>query len=222
MSINQENKIQLYHGSRNGIHGKIAPTSRKTCEFGQGFYLGTTKEQPMSLIAPKTFENARFYTVQLDLTGLTGCKFAKELTWVLYIAYNRGKFDINAYPQLKPLQEKFNKFDNEYDVLIGAVADDNVTIVLNAFFANALSYPTLLNCLEMINPSDQYVLKTEKACRHVELLKSEVLTDSQRGYIERNKALEANKVHKMVKQLQLWDTEQGNEYTFAYILTHWG
>ena len=28
----------LYHGSKSGIKGDIAPKSRDACDFGQGFY----------------------------------------------------------------------------------------------------------------------------------------------------------------------------------------
>lgn len=36
----------LYHGSRGGIQGPIAPKSRSRCDFGfQGFYMGTYESQ---------------------------------------------------------------------------------------------------------------------------------------------------------------------------------
>lgn len=31
----------LYHGSKSGIKGPIAPISRDRCDFGKGFYMGT-------------------------------------------------------------------------------------------------------------------------------------------------------------------------------------
>lgn len=40
----------LYHGSRHGINGPIAPLSRDRCDFGRGFYLGTNPLQPLTLI----------------------------------------------------------------------------------------------------------------------------------------------------------------------------
>lgn len=55
----------LYHGSRHGIDGPIAPLSRDRCDFGRGFYLGTEPLQPLTLICD--FPDARFYTVELDL-----------------------------------------------------------------------------------------------------------------------------------------------------------
>ena len=46
--------IELYHGSRNGIKGKIKPNSRKKCDFGKGFYMGTYLEQIRGLVCNKT------------------------------------------------------------------------------------------------------------------------------------------------------------------------
>lgn len=42
--------VTLYHGSRSGIRGAIAPISRERCDFGKGFYMGTDKSQPLTLI----------------------------------------------------------------------------------------------------------------------------------------------------------------------------
>ena len=33
-------RVLLYHGSRSGIKGPIAPISRERCDFGKGFYMG--------------------------------------------------------------------------------------------------------------------------------------------------------------------------------------
>lgn len=35
----------LYHGSKSGIKGDIAPNSRDACDFGQGFYMGDLLDQ---------------------------------------------------------------------------------------------------------------------------------------------------------------------------------
>lgn len=42
--------VTLYHGSKSGIYGKIAPISREHCDFGKGFYMGTDRTQPLTLI----------------------------------------------------------------------------------------------------------------------------------------------------------------------------
>lgn len=38
--IDSKQTVILYHGSKSGIHGSIAPVSRKQCDFGKGFYMG--------------------------------------------------------------------------------------------------------------------------------------------------------------------------------------
>ncbi len=48
----------LYHGSKSGIKGDIAPNSRDACDFGQGFYMGDLPDQPKGLIAE--FPDNRF------------------------------------------------------------------------------------------------------------------------------------------------------------------
>ncbi len=39
--IKSEEIMTLYHGSKDGIRGTIAPISRDRCDFGKGFYMGT-------------------------------------------------------------------------------------------------------------------------------------------------------------------------------------
>ena len=60
--------LTLYHGSKSGIHGAIAPISRERCDFGKGFYMGTDKTQPLTLIC--NYPNAKMYTLSVDLSGL--------------------------------------------------------------------------------------------------------------------------------------------------------
>ena len=61
-------KVLLYHGSKSGIKGPIAPISRERCDFGKGFYMGTEPYQPLTLISD--FEESKFYVISLDMTGL--------------------------------------------------------------------------------------------------------------------------------------------------------
>ena len=61
------NKLVLYHGSKKGIVGDIAPISREECDFGSGFYMGTSPLQPLTLICNE--DKPEFYTVELDMAG---------------------------------------------------------------------------------------------------------------------------------------------------------
>lgn len=58
--------VTLYHGSKSGIQGSISPISRKCCDFGKGFYMGTDRTQPL-LIAynrgkMESIKNSQIYT----------------------------------------------------------------------------------------------------------------------------------------------------------------
>ncbi|MCD8293792.1 MAG: DUF3990 domain-containing protein [Clostridia bacterium] len=46
--------VILYHGSRSGLVGDIAPISRSMCDFGQGFYMGNNPAQPLTLVCMRT------------------------------------------------------------------------------------------------------------------------------------------------------------------------
>ncbi len=62
------NQIILYHASKAGIIGPIAPISNSKCDFGKGFYMGTDPYQPLTLISD--FEESKFYVMSLDLSNL--------------------------------------------------------------------------------------------------------------------------------------------------------
>jgi len=64
----EEGRILLYHGSKSGIVGEIAPKSREMCDFGKGFYMGTEPGQPLTLICD--FEKSKFYVVSVDIKNL--------------------------------------------------------------------------------------------------------------------------------------------------------
>ena len=51
-------RVLLYHGSKSEIDGRIEPRSRKQCDFGKGFYMGTEPSQALTLICD--YESARF------------------------------------------------------------------------------------------------------------------------------------------------------------------
>lgn len=78
-------------GSKSGLHGDIRPISRGLCDFGQGFYMGTEKSQPLILIC--NFPQARLYEVEFDLTGLQLIDIEVGIDWALLIAFHRGKME---------------------------------------------------------------------------------------------------------------------------------
>ena len=92
--------VTLYHGSKAGIRGAIAPISRERCDFGKGFYMGTDRMQPLTLIC--NYPDARLYTLSVDLSGLKILDMEVGLDWacLLYtslISAPRNRMQIHRY-----------------------------------------------------------------------------------------------------------------------------
>ena len=84
-------RVLLYHGSKSGIEGDIAPKSRKQCDFGEGFYMGTEPSQALTLICD--YESAKFYIVSISVDDLAVLDVPADLEWAMIVAYHRGRME---------------------------------------------------------------------------------------------------------------------------------
>ena len=85
------NRMLLYHGSKSGIEGGIEPKSRKQCDFGKGFYMGTESSQALTLICD--YDKSKFYIVSIDTDKLTHIEVPANIDWAMLVAYHRGKME---------------------------------------------------------------------------------------------------------------------------------
>lgn len=157
-------KLLLYHGSKSGIKGPIAPISRERCDFGKGFYMGTEPYQPLTLISD--FENSKFYVVSMDMTGLRVLNVKPDLEWAMLVAYYRGKMD---GVRGTSLYGHYAAMSNGYDVVVGSIANDRIFYVLDNFFLGNITDKALVMSLSVLQMGKQYVAVTEKACKHVRI-----------------------------------------------------
>lgn len=168
---NDNNKLVLYHGSKTGIVGDIAPISRSECDFGQGFYMGTSTLQPLTLVCAE--DKPKFYTVELDLSGLKVLNIEIGLEWALLIAYYRKEMESAKGTEI---YEKYATLADDYDVIVGYIANDRMYTELSRFFNKTLSDVALIHCLSALDLGKQYVAVTEKACKQIKILKEEKLS----------------------------------------------
>ena len=166
-----DNKLVLYHGSKKGIVGDIAPISRDECDFGSGFYMGTNTLQPLTLVCNE--DKPKFYTVELDLTGLKVLTVEIGMDWAMLIAYYRKEMES---AKGTPIYEKYAHMSDGYDVIIGYIANDRMYTELSRFFNRTLTDVALINCLSALDLGKQYVAITEKACKQIKILKEEPLS----------------------------------------------
>lgn len=162
----EKNRILLYHGSKSGIKGGIAPISREKCDFGKGFYMGDDIRQPLTLICG--FEESRLYVVSIDTEGLSTVEIPTNIDWAMLVAYHRGKME-----KIKgsDFYNKYASFTNGKDLVIGSIADDRMFFVLDNFFQENITDMALLDSLSALRLGRQYVAITEKACRRIKIEK---------------------------------------------------
>lgn len=180
--------VTLYHGSKSGIRGSIAPISRERCDFGKGFYMGTDRTQPLTLIC--NYPNARIYTLSVNLSDLKILDVEVGLDWALLIAYNRGKLESVKHSTI------YNRFANlcdGCDMIIGYIANDRMFVVLDRFFNGEITDMALVNSLSALKLGRQYVALTEKACKKIKILDEQELTRKDRDKLKQESEVNRSK-----------------------------
>lgn len=172
-------RMLLYHGSKSGIVGEIAPKSREMCDFGKGFYMGTDPGQPLTLICD--FEKSKFYVVSVDMKNLDTIEIKADLDWAMLVAYHRGRME-----QIKgtALYDKYSRIDAGKDIVIGSIANDRMFYVLDNFFTGVITDMALVNSLSALKLGKQYVATTEKSCAAVRIEKEIPLSLLERRFLQ--------------------------------------
>lgn len=166
--------VTLYHGSKSGIVGDIQPNSRKFCDFGRGFYMGTERMQPLTLIC--NFPNARLYTVCANLTELSILDIEVGIDWALLIAYHRGKMES---VKGSDIYRKYAGMTDGCDMIIGYIANDRMFVVLDRFFSSEITDIALVHSLSALKPGKQYVALTQKACDQIKIIEEKMVGESE-------------------------------------------
>ena len=171
----ETNRILLYHGSKAGIEGKIEPKSRKQCDFGKGFYMGTDPGQALTLICD--YEKSKFYVVSVATDTLAQIEVPADIDWAMLVAYHRGRMEkING-------TDFYNKYRNMTagkDLIIGNIANDRMFFVIDNFFIGNVTDTALVNSLSALQLGKQYVAVSQKGCDAVR-----VESEISLSYLER-------------------------------------
>lgn len=161
-----DGRILLYHGSKSGVEGAVEPKSRKQCDFGAGFYMGTEPSQALTLICD--YESSKLYVVSLCMKDLAVLDIPANLEWAMVVAYHRGRME-----KIKgtPFYNKYCDMAKEKDLVIGSIANDRMFFVIDNFFVGNITDAALVNSLSALELGKQYVAITQKACDAVKIEK---------------------------------------------------
>ena len=184
--ISTNELVTLYHGSKSGVHGAIAPVSRERCDFGKGFYMGTDRSQPLTLIC--NYPAAKIYTLEVDLSDLRILDVEAGLDWALLIAYHRGKMESIKHSEI---YERYANLGKGCDMIIGYIANDRMFVVLDRFFNGEITDLALINSLSALKLGKQYVALTATACEKIKILEEKALTEENRVKLKQDS--EANR-----------------------------
>ena len=158
------NRVLLYHGSKSGIEGTIEPKSRKQCDFGKGFYMGTDPGQTLTLICD--YEKSKFYIVSVSTENLALIEVPADIDWAMLVAYHRGKMEkIDG----TPFYNKYRDMTQDKDLIIGNIANDRMFFVIDNFFVGNVTDMALVNSLSALQLGKQYVVISQKGCDAVRI-----------------------------------------------------
>ncbi|MCL2443734.1 MAG: DUF3990 domain-containing protein [Treponema sp.] len=146
----------LYHGSNTTVNIPGLIEQNRGLDFGHGFYLTTNKEQAASFskIVYKRKKTGcaivNVYEFDMIIAEKTLAVYKLEhadVEWLRFVAENRLK----TYK------------GNNYDLVIGAVANDTVMPTIQAYLNGFLNEEATIITLKASNLVDQICLKTERA-----------------------------------------------------------
>ena len=150
----------LYHGSNIAVKNpKIIPANR-ALDFGYGFYLTSDYDQAVKW-AKITFLRRDSGTPTVSVYDFDECDAGLSVLtfpcanadWLNFVTANRSGKAVN----------------NDYDVIIGPVANDNTMPVINLYLSGAYSEDEALRRLLTQKLMDQYTIKTETGLKCLKL-----------------------------------------------------
>ena len=155
----------LYHGSNMCVKEPRLVEQNRYLDFGHGFYTTTNKDQADNFAKKVVTRRGGKPTVNVyeisddALSGLNVKRFASpDESWLDFVSEHRNGTYIGE----------------EYDLIIGAVANDDVYRTLQVYSSGLLTKEQAIEALKIKKLFDQYVFASEKALKVLKFLKAEV------------------------------------------------
>ena len=163
-----ENNVILFYGAKKSFSMPIdfISNSKKNNDFGIGFYLGERFEQAANYISFNDMN--KVYCFKLNLTDLIIYKFNVDLKRMIAIAYYRGWLEDYKNDSFI---KNIIKIVNDCDVVIAPIADNRMFDIISEFVEGTITDEQCRHALAATNLGFQYVLKTDKAIKNIELIK---------------------------------------------------
>lgn len=198
--FNDASNVVLFHGAKDEFTLPINfnEHSKKTNDFGVGFYLGETFEQAANYIS--FLDLFYVYCFKLNLNNLKTYKFDVNNEWMIAIAYFRGWID--EYSDCSFVKKILNKI-SDCDVIITPIADNRMFDIIAEFVEGEITDEQCKHSLAATNLGYQYVLKTKKAIENTQFLKKMFVCQKEKEKCNKNKASLLNTGLQKVKMARI-------------------
>jgi hypothetical protein len=204
-----EKKVRVYHAStvkvENPVWNYAAGTDSERNDFGLGFYVSTDIDQPLLLLCER--DKIVLNQYELNLTDLKIKQFGNDDEWLLTVIFNRRNF--NRKKKTHEIRDRYRKAITQYDVVIGAIANDRMFSTINAFIENNITDKVAIECLKMMQYQPQIVLKSEKACSNIIYTGSEIYDRGKLEVYRRRAEMERATVDDKVDEIKEAAFRQG-------------
>ncbi len=147
--------MKLYHGSNVVVEQPRLVAQNRFLDFGNGFYTTTNRTQAESFAEKVAIRRGGNPTVNVYEFNKDFCKeelkikqfYSPDEEWLDFVSLHRN----GAYSGAL------------YDIIIGAVANDDVYRTLQVYASGLLTKEQALDALKIKKLFDQYVFASEKA-----------------------------------------------------------
>lgn len=181
-----ETGMVLYHGSYCAVENPDLDKCARFKDFGQGFYLTTSKEQAISFakISASKAKSRGLIPAQERFAYVSSFKVT-DVSELETFAFETANVDwlhcIVAHRRNKTFEEIRDRM-TAYDVVSGKIANDDTNATILAYMGNVYgpmgSEQADNICISLLLPErlqDQFCFRSEKALSKLQFIKSETV-----------------------------------------------
>ena len=168
----------VYHGSDHIVETPLYNGSKRTNDYGYGFYTTENKELAMEWACSDNRDGfANVYELNtdgLEILNLNDPQYS-ILNWLAILSKYRSYWQSGSVAEEAKdyLQKNFFVDPSGYDIVIGYRADDSYFSFAQDFVSGAISFRKLSEAMRLGKLGEQVVLKSEKSFSHIRFINAE-------------------------------------------------
>jgi hypothetical protein len=168
----------VYHGSDHIIETPLYNGSKRTNDYGYGFYTTENKELAMEWACSDNRDGfANIYELNTDglhILNLNDSQYC-ILNWLAVLTKYRSYWQSGSVAEEAKnyLQKNFFVDPSGYDIVIGYRADDSYFSFAQDFVSGAISLRKLSEAMRLGKLGEQVVLKSEKSFSQIRFIDAE-------------------------------------------------